>query len=145
MFPVLLMILMRRTNRSLTLTCIALNVRILSFVVPPLDIITVLRIANVHLYGVYASVIFKFLLLNIESQQCTNTIICCLTLRHHPRLFRVSAIMTADIQTFGFPPGYFVVRSVATGRLLDVTEDEIEDSTEIILWPEKETSLVESV
>lgn len=53
--------------------------------------------------------------------------------------------MTADIQAFGFPPGYFIVRSVATDRLLDVTEDEIEDSTEIILWPEKETSLVESV
>jgi WD repeat-containing protein 23 len=54
------------------------------------------------------------------------------------------AIMTADIQTFGFPPGYFIIRSVATGRFLDVTEDEIEDGTEIILWPEKETSLVES-
>ncbi|KAF9469760.1 hypothetical protein BDZ94DRAFT_25983 [Collybia nuda] len=52
--------------------------------------------------------------------------------------------MTTDIQTFGFPPGYFVVRSVATCRLLDVTQDEIEDGTEIILWPQKEHSLVES-
>ena len=37
-----------------------------------------------------------------------------------------------------------MIRSVATGRLLDVTQDDIEDGTEIILWPEKETSLVES-
>jgi hypothetical protein len=48
------------------------------------------------------------------------------------------------IQTNGFPPGYFVIRSVATNRLLDVTQDDVEDGTEILLWPEKETSLVES-
>jgi hypothetical protein len=51
--------------------------------------------------------------------------------------------MTAD-DTSGFPPGYFVIRSVACARLLDVTMDEIEDGTEIALWPEKEKSLVES-
>jgi len=49
-----------------------------------------------------------------------------------------------SIQTHGFPPGYFSIRSVATGRLLDVTQDEVEDGTEVILWPEKETSLVET-
>jgi WD repeat-containing protein 23 len=53
--------------------------------------------------------------------------------------------MTADIQTFGFPAGYFVVRNVATNRLLDIQNDEVEDSTEIILWLEKEYSLVESL
>ena len=52
--------------------------------------------------------------------------------------------MTAD-DTSGFPPGYFVIRSVACARLLDVTMDEIEDGTEIALWPEKEKSLVESM
>jgi hypothetical protein len=52
--------------------------------------------------------------------------------------------MPTDIQTNGFPPGYFFIRSVATNRLLDVTLDGMEDGTEIILWPEKETSLVES-
>jgi hypothetical protein len=51
---------------------------------------------------------------------------------------------TPAIQTNGFPPGYFIIRSVATNRLLDVTQDDIEDGTEIILWPEKEMSLVES-
>ncbi|KAH7881067.1 uncharacterized protein C8R40DRAFT_1076381 [Lentinula edodes] len=44
----------------------------------------------------------------------------------------------------GFPPGYFIIRSLATGRLLDVAGDYAEDGTEIILWPEKESSLVES-
>ncbi|KAF9486329.1 hypothetical protein BDN70DRAFT_916172 [Pholiota conissans] len=48
------------------------------------------------------------------------------------------------IETSGFPAGYFVVRSVASNRLLDVTADDIEDGTEIALWPEKEKSLVES-
>ncbi|KAH0838130.1 hypothetical protein J3R83DRAFT_6380 [Lanmaoa asiatica] len=46
---------------------------------------------------------------------------------------------------FGFPPGYFVIRSVATGRLWDVSSDEVEDGTSVILWPEKEQSLVESL
>jgi len=53
--------------------------------------------------------------------------------------------MTADLQTFGFPSGYFIIRSVATHRLLDVEGDEIEDGTEIALWPEKESSLVEGL
>ncbi|KAG9222364.1 hypothetical protein CCMSSC00406_0002699 [Pleurotus cornucopiae] len=53
--------------------------------------------------------------------------------------------MTADtMQTFGFPPGYFIVRSIASNRLLDVTNDDVEDGTEIVLWPEKDSSLVES-
>ncbi|KIM71532.1 hypothetical protein PILCRDRAFT_830279 [Piloderma croceum F 1598] len=51
----------------------------------------------------------------------------------------------ADLQTFGFPTGYFVIRSVATSRLWDVEGDEIKDGTEIALWPEKEKSLVESI
>ncbi|KAF8203785.1 hypothetical protein BJ912DRAFT_941059 [Pholiota molesta] len=48
------------------------------------------------------------------------------------------------IETSGFPAGYFIVRSVASKRLLDVAGDGIEDGTEIVLWPEKEKSLVES-
>jgi len=51
---------------------------------------------------------------------------------------------TADIDSSGFPTGYFIVKSVASNRLLDVTMDDIEDGTEIALWPEKEKSLVES-
>lgn len=71
--------------------------------------------------------------------------------------------MTADLQTFGFPAGYFIIRSVATKRMWDVEADEIEDGTgafpptpttslladsdneEIVLWPEKEKSLVEGI
>lgn len=54
--------------------------------------------------------------------------------------------MTADIYNdlLGFPPGYFIIRSVATNRLLDVTMDDIADGTELHLWPEKDSSLVES-
>jgi len=52
---------------------------------------------------------------------------------------------TTDIDTTGFPPGYFTIRSVASNRLLDVTMDNIEDGTQIGLWPEKEKSLVETL
>ncbi|KAF8640942.1 hypothetical protein AX17_000589 [Amanita inopinata Kibby_2008] len=45
----------------------------------------------------------------------------------------------------GFPPGYFVVKSVACNRVLDVAGDGIEDGTGILLWPEKEKSLVEAL
>ncbi len=48
-------------------------------------------------------------------------------------------ITQTAIEDSGFPAGYFVIRSVATNRLLDVTMDEIEDGTEIGLWPEKES------
>ena len=43
----------------------------------------------------------------------------------------------------GFPPGCFLLRSVSSGRLLDVASDSIQDGTPIILWPEKDNSLVE--
>jgi hypothetical protein len=51
---------------------------------------------------------------------------------------------TADIGTSGFPVGYFIIKSAATGKVFDVYLDEIEDGTDIILSPEKEKSLVES-
>ena len=43
----------------------------------------------------------------------------------------------------GFPLGYFCVRSLSTGKLLDVPTNETKDGQEIILWHEKENSLVE--
>ncbi|KAJ4485716.1 hypothetical protein J3R30DRAFT_3668113 [Lentinula aciculospora] len=52
--------------------------------------------------------------------------------------------MAGNIASNGFPPGYFIIRSLATGRLLDVAGDYTEDGNDVILWPEKETSLVES-
>jgi len=45
----------------------------------------------------------------------------------------------------GFPGGYFLIKSVATGKLLDVARGENSDGTEIILWRNKETSLVEGM
>ena len=51
--------------------------------------------------------------------------------------------MDADLHTYGFPPGYFVIRNVATNRLLDVQSDMVEDGTPIILYLETEGSLVE--
>ncbi|KAI4528779.1 hypothetical protein K525DRAFT_256068 [Schizophyllum commune Loenen D] len=44
----------------------------------------------------------------------------------------------------GFPPGYFVIRSIACNRNWDVSGDSVEDGTDVILHPEKEPSLVES-
>ncbi|OAX38377.1 hypothetical protein K503DRAFT_800488 [Rhizopogon vinicolor AM-OR11-026] len=52
--------------------------------------------------------------------------------------------MSASAQLYGFPPGYFVIRNVANGRLWDVGGDDVEDGIEILLWPEKERSLVET-
>ncbi|KAI5122356.1 hypothetical protein M0805_004114 [Coniferiporia weirii] len=48
-------------------------------------------------------------------------------------------------KNYGFPQGYFVIRSIATNRLLDVEADDVEDGAEIVLWPAKETSLVEDL
>ncbi|KIJ38431.1 hypothetical protein M422DRAFT_176562 [Sphaerobolus stellatus SS14] len=42
----------------------------------------------------------------------------------------------------GFPPEYFMIRNIATGKLMDVERDEKYDGTEIILFPETETSRV---
>jgi len=53
--------------------------------------------------------------------------------------------MDADLNTYGFPPGYFLIRSLATNRLLDVTQGSTEDGTEIILYPQTESSLVETM
>lgn len=53
--------------------------------------------------------------------------------------------MNGDVQTYGFPPGYFIIRNLATNRVLDVEKDGIEDGTEVILWAETETALVESM
>lgn len=43
----------------------------------------------------------------------------------------------------GFPPGCFVLRSLSSGRMLDVSSDSVQDGAPIILWPEKDNSLVE--
>ena len=58
----------------------------------------------------------------------------------------LSAMTSTSPPNYGFPLGYFVIRSVAADRLLDITGgvDMTEDGAELHLWPEKEKSLVES-
>jgi len=53
--------------------------------------------------------------------------------------------MATSAQLYGFPPGYFAIRNAANGRLWDVGGDEVEDGIEIVLWQEKEKSLVETL
>ncbi|EPQ60331.1 hypothetical protein GLOTRDRAFT_108904 [Gloeophyllum trabeum ATCC 11539] len=50
-----------------------------------------------------------------------------------------------SLETYGFPQGFFVIKSLASGRLLDVEASTSDDSTEVILYPEQETSLVDSL
>ncbi|KAF8591943.1 hypothetical protein K439DRAFT_1643920 [Ramaria rubella] len=42
----------------------------------------------------------------------------------------------------GFPPGYFIIRNLGTGRVLDIKRDERHDGAEAILYPEMESSHV---
>ena len=49
-----------------------------------------------------------------------------------------------DTESLGFPTGYFSIKSVATGRLLEIYRGETNDSAPLALWPAKEQSLVES-
>lgn len=51
--------------------------------------------------------------------------------------------LNAELTDYGFPQGYFMLRSAGTGRVLDVFQGLKEDGTPIILWPATETSLVE--
>jgi hypothetical protein len=52
--------------------------------------------------------------------------------------------MHVDPAGFGFPIGYFIIKSIATDRVLDVSACNVVDDTELILWPTKDQSLVES-
>ncbi|TCD68085.1 hypothetical protein EIP91_011538 [Steccherinum ochraceum] len=53
--------------------------------------------------------------------------------------------MPADLNTYGFPPGYFVIKNIASSRMLDIDSDMVEDGTRVILWPETEYSIVEDM
>ncbi|KAG9036825.1 hypothetical protein FS842_003407 [Serendipita sp. 407] len=45
----------------------------------------------------------------------------------------------------GFPLGYFIIRSIASGKILDVPDHTTADGAELVLFDEKESSLVESM
>ncbi len=51
--------------------------------------------------------------------------------------------MEADLHTYGFPSGYFIIKNVASNKVLDVQGDMVEDGAPVILYRETETSLVE--
>ncbi|KAG2159612.1 WD40 repeat-like protein [Suillus bovinus] len=59
--------------------------------------------------------------------------------------YATSSKIALSSSLYGFPPGYFVIRNLGNGRLWDVCGDDVEDSAEILLWPEKEKSLVETL
>ncbi|KAG8686833.1 hypothetical protein FRC08_012308 [Ceratobasidium sp. 394] len=42
----------------------------------------------------------------------------------------------------GFPTGYFTIKNLGTGRLLDIARNSVADGTHAVLWPPKENSLV---
>lgn len=52
------------------------------------------------------------------------------------------AILAPD-EDLGFPAGYFVLRSTGSDRMLDVEMGKVDDGAEILLFPEKEKSLVD--
>ena len=51
--------------------------------------------------------------------------------------------LEAEINNYGFPREYFMLRSIGSERVLDVTQGFKEDGTPIILWPVTESSLVD--
>ena len=51
--------------------------------------------------------------------------------------------LQAELNSYGFPQGYFMLRSVGTERVLAVTQGFKGDGTPIILWPATESSLVD--
>ncbi|CDO75481.1 hypothetical protein BN946_scf184935.g17 [Trametes cinnabarina] len=53
--------------------------------------------------------------------------------------------LSVELKSYGFPHGYFMLRSVGTERILDVSRGSIEDGTDVILWPPTDTSQVESM
>ncbi|RPD55853.1 WD40 repeat-like protein [Lentinus tigrinus ALCF2SS1-6] len=53
--------------------------------------------------------------------------------------------LDAELTNYGFPQGYFMLRSIGTGRMLDVCQGFKEDGTAVILWPMTESSFVESM
>lgn len=60
-----------------------------------------------------------------------------------PPPYSIAASASTYGSISGFPLGYFLIRSLATGRVLDVDSNELSDSAEVVLWEEKEKSLVE--
>lgn len=59
-----------------------------------------------------------------------------------PAYAAAASIAHSGVHTLGFPTGYFLIRSMATGKVLDVSTNDTSDGTPLVLWNEKEKSLV---
>lgn len=68
-----------------------------------------------------------------------------LNARNTPPPYSIAASASAYGSISGFPLGYFMIRSLATGRVLDADSSQISDGTGVALWEEKEKSLVEGL
>lgn len=54
-----------------------------------------------------------------------------------------SKVISAPDEDLGFPAGYFVLRNTGSDRMLDIDRGSVDDGAEVLLFPEKEKSLVE--
>lgn len=79
----------------------------------------------------------------------TNKLRLTFVIAHIPRPTKSYGMLIAEREEksspngSGFPSGCFILRSVSSKRLLDATSHSVQDSAPIILWPEKDNSLIE--
>ncbi|KAI0361487.1 WD40 repeat-like protein [Trametes cingulata] len=64
---------------------------------------------------------------------------------YQPQIEDTVPPLHVELNTYGFPQGYFMLRSLGTARVLDVAQGLLDDGTDIILWPATDSSQVESM
>ncbi|KAI0328495.1 WD40 repeat-like protein [Cubamyces sp. BRFM 1775] len=53
--------------------------------------------------------------------------------------------LSVELNSYGFPQGYFMLRCDGAARILDVAQGLVEDGTDVILWHPTDSSQVESM
>ncbi|KAH9898279.1 WD40 repeat-like protein [Cubamyces lactineus] len=53
--------------------------------------------------------------------------------------------LNVELNSYGFPQGYFMLRCIGAARVLDVAQGFVEDGTDVILWHPTDSSQVESM
>ena len=51
--------------------------------------------------------------------------------------------LNVELNSYGFPQGYFMLRCIGAARVLDVAQGFVEDGTDVILWHPTDSSQVE--
>ena len=51
--------------------------------------------------------------------------------------------LSVELNSYGFPQGYFMLRCIGAARVLDVAQGFVEDGTDVILWHPTDSSQVE--